>query len=584
MSKEGRRKSFTESLGNIFNFNLLKGNETKQFVEYNFELFDMIMEMDPKTTENYKYVADNISMLNDAMTFDDTGRILNFLDFSGTIKSKINNSLGIHEKHMAKYFCEYMNTQLQDKEKKKDFFEFGLNTLKVYALSEIDENISYLKEFIKNLNDNKMLVDLDNFMNNIKGGEMDNILFYYTLPEIKKLELIRSKYEEIVNYHYNNKENFSFYTVEKENDYTFNEDKLNYYLKEYFDSYKKNLLKYSCELQKIVNKILNNSKFMFSFNKDDFFKYGCEQLEFPNTQEFDTCDIDQSGGNLILKKTKPTIFRNWEPAQSFEEFGSSSIGNGNPWISFENDIKIPFDKGHIFIEKLVSSKEDALCHIKINDAKTYDPSFILPSIVNLIELNLERGFNLVEAMYSNSLKSDYVGIGPNYNFGTNISLEEVQAIRREACKFVQSINNKQLCEPINKGKDQDCEELINSEYYENYNHILNDPDKWKEESYDHLRDPISHELLENPYIASDGHTYSRTSLLKIFTSKNKSPFTREPLIRMNGDIGIPNIIIKNMLEKFYEGKLKISHGGNKNNDHYYKYIKYKEKYMNLKKN
>ena len=586
MSNIERRSSISESfaksvLGIIDSVNVFKQKEVKTSEKYNFEFFDMIMEMNPKTTENYKYVTDNISMLNDAMNFDDTGRILNFLDFTDTIKKTLNESLGSHEKFMAKYFCEYMNTQLQDEQKKKEFFEFGLNTLKVYALTEIDENVIYLKEFVKNLNDNKMLIDFDDFMKKVKGGEMDNILFYYTLPEIKKLESIRSKYKEIVNYYIDNKKNFSFYTEEKEkeNEYTFNEDQFNYYLKKYFDSYKQNLINYCCELQKIVNDILNKPKFAWFFTKDDFFKYGCEQLEFPNTQEFDTCNIDQSGGSLILKKTKPTIFRNWEPVQSFEDFGYSGIGNGNPWISFENDIKIPFDKGNEFIEKLVSSKEDALCHIKKNDA--IGPSFVLPSIVNTLELNLERGFYLV-----NSGNNSYVGIGPNYNFGTTISLEEVQAIRREACKFVQSINNKQLCEPINKGKDQDCEEPINSEYFENYNHILNDPDKWEEESYDHLRDPISLELLENPYIASDGYTYSRTSLLKIFSSERKlSPFTRKPLIRMNnGDIGIPNIIIKNMLEKFYEGKLKISHGGSKNSDHYYKYIKYKEKYMNLKKN
>jgi hypothetical protein len=70
--------------------------------------------------------------------------------------------------------------------------------------------------------------------------------------------------------------------------------------------------------------------------------------------------------------------------------------------------------------------------------------------------------------------------------------------------------------------------------------------------YEHLQDPISLELLIDPYIASDGITYSYFILWKLFqTPKPISPITRELLVRVSGCIGIQNKIIANLIEQLF---------------------------------
>jgi hypothetical protein len=54
-------------------------------------------------------------------------------------------------------------------------------------------------------------------------------------------------------------------------------------------------------------------------------------------------------------------------------------------------------------------------------------------------------------------------------------------------------------------------------------------ERWKESAYEQFMDPISLELLVDPVIASDGHTYSQQSLIKIFKNDRLSPLTRELL-------------------------------------------------------
>jgi len=72
-----------------------------------------------------------------------------------------------------------------------------------------------------------------------------------------------------------------------------------------------------------------------------------------------------------------------------------------------------------------------------------------------------------------------------------------------------------------------------------------------------FRDPISLELLEDPHIASDSITYSYESLRRIFQTNKISPLTREPLARLSGKYGIPNIALRSMIDDFKDGKLKF---------------------------
>jgi hypothetical protein len=118
-------------------------------------------------------------------------------------------------------------------------------------------------------------------------------------------------------------------------------------------------------------------------------------------------------------------------------------------------------------------------------------------------------------------------------------------------------------------KIQDCISKIH-----NIHNLINKNDS----TYEHLKDPVSLNLLNNPLIASDGFTYSRGTLFDIFRRGNpKSPITREELILLNGKMGIPNKLVSTLIDKFYEEKITIMNGG-----YNHKYNKYKTKYLKIK--
>ena len=101
-------------------------------------------------------------------------------------------------------------------------------------------------------------------------------------------------------------------------------------------------------------------------------------------------------------------------------------------------------------------------------------------------------------------------------------------------------------------------------------------------SYEFFKDPVSFELLNQPYTASDGFTYSGKTLYDIFNPTPvpidyipRSPFTRERLIRIDkehttddhyGMYGIKNHLIQMLISKLFEEKLTILEGGSKYNN------------------
>jgi hypothetical protein len=83
--------------------------------------------------------------------------------------------------------------------------------------------------------------------------------------------------------------------------------------------------------------------------------------------------------------------------------------------------------------------------------------------------------------------------------------------------------------------------------------ISNEKIKYKD-VYDTLIDPITLDLLVNPIIASDGITYSRSTLETLFNNSRPnnplSPITRKELTCINGDYGIKNILANKILDLF----------------------------------
>ena len=60
-----------------------------------------------------------------------------------------------------------------------------------------------------------------------------------------------------------------------------------------------------------------------------------------------------------------------------------------------------------------------------------------------------------------------------------------------------------------------------------------------------LQCPISHEIMVDPVVAADGHTYEREALARWLSEKNSSPLTGQPM----GTRMVPNHAVKSMIAK-----------------------------------
>eukprot|EP00005_Dracoamoeba_jomungandri_P002437 CAMPEP_0174253550 /NCGR_PEP_ID=MMETSP0439-20130205/2918_1 /TAXON_ID=0 /ORGANISM="Stereomyxa ramosa, Strain Chinc5" /LENGTH=248 /DNA_ID=CAMNT_0015334633 /DNA_START=75 /DNA_END=821 /DNA_ORIENTATION=- len=57
--------------------------------------------------------------------------------------------------------------------------------------------------------------------------------------------------------------------------------------------------------------------------------------------------------------------------------------------------------------------------------------------------------------------------------------------------------------------------------------------------------PISLELMTDPVLAEDGHTYDRASIEQWFTTHNTSPLTN---LKLTSKVLIPNMLVRNLIE------------------------------------
>ena len=58
-----------------------------------------------------------------------------------------------------------------------------------------------------------------------------------------------------------------------------------------------------------------------------------------------------------------------------------------------------------------------------------------------------------------------------------------------------------------------------------------------------LQCPIGHEIMNNPVVAEDGHTYERAAIARWLSEKNSSPLTGQPI----GTRLVPNHAVKSMI-------------------------------------
>ena len=75
---------------------------------------------------------------------------------------------------------------------------------------------------------------------------------------------------------------------------------------------------------------------------------------------------------------------------------------------------------------------------------------------------------------------------------------------------------------------------------------------------DDLLCPITHELMENPVIAADGHSYERSAINAWLQKENTSPMTRETLANKTL---MPNRTLKKVIREHKEKTLHLSGSG-----------------------
>ena len=71
--------------------------------------------------------------------------------------------------------------------------------------------------------------------------------------------------------------------------------------------------------------------------------------------------------------------------------------------------------------------------------------------------------------------------------------------------------------------------------------------------------PISYQIMHDPVVAEDGHTYERTHIVKVLESTGKSPFTQQSM----GRILVPNRPLRNTIQELIPSSEKFSSIGNK---------------------
>ena len=86
---------------------------------------------------------------------------------------------------------------------------------------------------------------------------------------------------------------------------------------------------------------------------------------------------------------------------------------------------------------------------------------------------------------------------------------------------------------------------------ESYHKIANNVDK---KIADELTCPISYEIMHDPVVAEDGHTYEREHIVKVLETTGKSPFTQQTM----GRILVPNRPLRNMIQALIPSSDKFS--------------------------
>uniref|UniRef100_A0A6C0BDI0 U-box domain-containing protein n=1 Tax=viral metagenome TaxID=1070528 RepID=A0A6C0BDI0_9ZZZZ len=176
--------------------------------------------------------------------------------------------------------------------------------------------------------------------------------------------------------------------------------------------------------------------------------------------------------------------------------------------------------------------------------------------------NFKSGINPFIISLTENLMFDYIYLFLKYNVNLNVICDQKTNDKKYTTPLTNLTNISEYRVIKRSNITKTSIDKVKSEALELLHYIIEKNKHFniskEQETYQNLMDPITYELLEDPLTASDGYTYSRETLKDIFIGNQMSPFTRRKLIPVNNDYGIPNVLIKSLVERFKNGKIYIN--------------------------
>jgi hypothetical protein len=227
--------------------------------------------------------------------------------------------------------------------------------------------------------------------------------------------------------------------------------------------------------------------------------------------------------------------------------------NSDNYITLEKEVINIIEKGPRFGYKCNTIPSNALNNFISNDAKiiTKQICWYIKPMGCCHLFKKDTTYKIFIDNYGNIYSFTYKGsyskyISSNWQYWCNYKYEKklpktlidiINLIIENVC-FTQTINDTNHFQSIIQGI---VKIKINKQLEKNNN---------KNIDYNFICS-ITHEIMTDPVITSDGHTYERSAIEKWLNYNNHSPMTREIITK---DSIVPNIALRDIISKHFKKK------------------------------
>jgi hypothetical protein len=225
--------------------------------------------------------------------------------------------------------------------------------------------------------------------------------------------------------------------------------------------------------------------------------------------------------------------------------------NSDNYITLEKEVINIIEKGPRFGYKCNKIPSNALNNFISNDAKiiTKQICWYIKPMGCCHLFKKDTTYKIFIDNYGNIYSFTYKGsyskyISSNWQCWCNHKYEKklsktiidiINLIIENVC-FTQTINDTNHFQSIIQGIVKiKINKQLEKKNNENYNFICS----------------ITHEIMTDPVITSDGHTYERSAIEKWLNYNNQSPMTREIITK---DSIVPNIALRDIISKHFKKK------------------------------